>query len=496
MLREQEQSVATIRKEVATASNRLDVIVSWSKSGANEQKLWVLGDIPGQTFSYAEALIEAQRVATAVAAIPPSRMGLASNSATSALLTAVKGLRQTVAQLDTGLGTASKADGGFDVSPAYIATRTKDGEHLADIGQLAAACVSSAEAVKAALPQFIVYPKHEAKIGKTEVAENASLRQAINAGTQKIAEALTEVEAKLSEARSAQLLAAESATQAGTLKDEVSSSTAEAVRVAEEAKSAIDQIRSHSEDVRKAIDKSVDEINDLKDEAVAIKSDADAFQAELVGARSKLDDLISRADTKFAEQSAYVAKVEELVTKATNMLSQATVAGLAKAFDDERKDLDRRMKGAMLGFGVGIGFIFVVTAMLAAYVFRIEVGETFLGIPSNEAAVTLSGFMARSVILLGPVWLALFSARRYRNLFDLRQQYSHKYNMAFSVNGFQTQAPEYREQIAYWVFQTIGANPVSSKSDKGGMDEHPMDGIKDLLQSVVDKLPFPQKTDA
>lgn len=271
---------------------------------------------------------------------------------------------------------------------------------------------------------------------------------------------------------------------------------AEAMRIAEEAKGAIEQTRSHAETVKQSIDASVDEIGVLKDEAVGIKSDADKFQSELVVSRSQLEDIVSRADSKFAEQSAYVSKVEELVTKATNMLSQATVAGLAKAFDDERKDLDRRMKGAMTGFGIGIGLIFLVTAMLAAYVFRIEVGENVIGIPSNEAAVTLSGFMARSVILLGPVWLALFSARRYRNLFDLRQQYSHKYNMAFSVNGFQTQAPEYREQIAYWVFQTIGANPVSSSSNGAGMDEHPMDGIKNLLQSVVDRIPFPQKTDA
>lgn len=495
MLREQEQSVATIRKDAAIASTRLDVLVSWSKAGANEQKLWVLGDIPGQPYSYAEALIEAQRVAAAVEAIPPSRMGLASSAATSALLTAMKGLRQTVAQLDTGLGAANKADGGFAVSPAYIATRT-NGEQLADIGQLAAACVSSAEAVKAALPQFIVYPKHEAKIGKTEVAENAILRQAVHAGNQKVAEVLAEVDTKLSEARSAQQAVAETAAQAATLKDQVASSTEEAMRIAEEARTAIDQIRSHTEEVKKAIDSSVDEIAGLKDEAVSIKSDADAFQTELVGARTKLEDLISRADAKFGEQSAYVTKVEELVTKATDMLSQATVAGLAKAFDEERKDLDRRMKGAMTGFGIGIGFIFLVTAMLAAYVFRIEVGESVLGIPNNEATVTLSGFMARSIILLGPVWLALFSARRYRNLFDLRQQYSHKYNMAFSVNGFQTQAPEYREQIAYWVFQTIGANPVSSSSDKAGMDEHPMDGIKNLLQSVVDRVPFPQKADS
>ncbi len=244
-----------------------------------------------------------------------------------------------------------------------------------------------------------------------------------------------------------------------------------------------------------AIDSVVDEIAKLKDEALEIKSDADTFQSELSGARLKLEGVLARAEEKFLDQSKYVEKVEELIGKATDMLSQATIAGLAKAFDDERKDLDRRMKGAMAGFGVGIGLIFLVTAMLAAYVFRIEVGESVLGIPSNEATVTLSGFLARSIILLGPVWLALFSARRYRNLFDLRQQYSHKYNMAFSVNGFQTQAPEYKEQIAYWVFQTIGANPVSTKSEAGGMDEHPMDGIKNLLQSVVDRVPFPQKPD-
>lgn len=494
MLREQEKSVATIRKEAAAASTRLDVIISWSKFEANVKKLWLLGDIPGQAFSYSEALIEAQRVASAVTAIPPSRMGLASSSATSALLTAVKGLRQTVAQLDTGLGGAAKVEGGFNVSPTYIATNQSD-EQLADIGQLAAACVSSAEAVKAALPQFIVYPKHEAKIGKTEVADNAILRQTVMTGNAKIAEVLAEIEAKLSEARSAQESAETSAADARTLKEQVSSSTTESVQLAEEAKGVIDQIRAHAEDVKKSIDVSVNEIDALKDEAIGIKSDADAFQSDLSEARRKLEELVSRADTKFGEQSAYVIKVEELVAKATSMLSQATVAGLAKAFDDERKDLDRRMKGAMTGFGVGIGFIFLVTAMLAAYVFRIEVGDGVFGLPSNEATVTLSGFMARSIILLGPVWLALFSARRYKNLFDLRQQYSHKYNMAFSVDGFQTQAPEYREQIAYWVFQTIGANPVSSNSDKGGMDEHPMDGIKNLLQSVIDRVPFPQKAE-
>ncbi len=493
MLREQEKNVETIRADASHTVKRLEVITSWSKSGLNESALWALGDIAGQPYSYSEAIIESHRVSAAVLAIPPSRMGLASSAATSALLTAVKGLRQSVSQLDIGLGSASKSQGGYGISANYIITQ-KNGEQIADVGQLASACVSSVEAVKSALPQFIVYPKHEPKIGKTEVAQNALLRKLIETEAEKVADALAHVERKLAQAIEAEKAAQDSAAAASSVKDEVSSSTSEAMRASEEARIAIDQIRTQAEDTKKAIDASVDEIDGLRNEALEIKSDAESFRSNLVDSRSKLAEIIDRADVKFEDQKEYVKKVEELVTKATNMLSQATVAGLAKAFDDERQDLDRRMKGAMIGFSIGIGLIFLVTAMLAAYVFRIESGQNFLGIPSNEVTVTLSGFMARSVILLGPVWLALFSARRYRNLFDLRQQYSHKYNMAFSVNGFQTQAPEYSEQIAYWVFQTIGANPVSSVSGTG-MDEHPVEGIKDLLKSVVDRLPFPQKTE-
>jgi hypothetical protein len=493
MLREQEKSVESIRTDASFAAKRLEELVTWSKS-SNAGMLWSLGDIPGQAYSYSEALLEAERVASAVVSIPASRMGLASNAATSALLTAIKGLRQSVVQLNSALVSISKAPGGAAISNEYTATQ-KDGTHIADVGQLAAACVNSGEAVKAALPQFIVYPRHEPKIGKTEVAQNALLRQTIDAGTQKVAEALATVEQMLSQARAAEESTAGSASAASTLNDQVSISTSGALEAAQEAQAAIEQIRSQAEEVKKAIDASVGEIDGLRNEAVEIKTDAESFRSNLEESRSKLDEIVMRADKKFADQTDYVKRVEELVAKATNMLSQATVAGLAKAFDDERKDLDRRMRGAMIGFSVGIGLIFLVTGMLAAYVFRIESGQGFLGVPSNEVTVTISGFLARSVILLGPVWLALFSARRYRNLFDLRQQYSHKYNMAFSVNGFQTQAPEYSEQIAYWVFQTIGANPVSSAAGGGSMDEHPVEGIKDLLKAVVDRLPFPQKTD-
>ena len=84
--------------------------------------------------------------------------------------------------------------------------------------------------------------------------------------------------------------------------------------------------------------------------------------------------------------------------------------------------------------------------------------------------------------------MTLFSARRYQRLFALRQQYSHKYNMAFSVEGFKQQAPTFQEQIAYWVFQIVGANPVPAKSDGRDMGQHPVEALREWLGKTIGGL--------
>lgn len=81
--------------------------------------------------------------------------------------------------------------------------------------------------------------------------------------------------------------------------------------------------------------------------------------------------------------------------------------------------------------------------LLAAYVFEAPFGlvDWALGTSqeprSTQGQVEFGGVLARAIILLGPFWLTLFSARRYNALFDLRQHYSHKYNLAVAVDGFQ-----------------------------------------------------------
>ena len=174
------------------------------------------------------------------------------------------------------------------------------------------------------------------------------------------------------------------------------------------------------------------------------------------------------------------------------MVSGATVAGLAKAFADERTSLESSMTAAYVGFGVGIALLALFSTVIAAYVLNIPVSILGLHIPAqakgaNGYEVTIAGIISRALILVAPFWLTLFSARRYRSLFDLRQQYSHKYNMAFSMEGFKNQAPEYKEAIAAWVFQIVAANPLLQKSGTA-MDEPPPTAVNELISGATNAL--------
>ncbi len=68
------------------------------------------------------------------------------------------------------------------------------------------------------------------------------------------------------------------------------------------------------------------------------------------------------------------------------MVSGATTAGLAKAFNDEREKLSHGMGWAMFSFLVGIAFLFLTTILLAAYVFEIPI--EILGYNVGQAGAT------------------------------------------------------------------------------------------------------------
>lgn len=272
-------------------------------------------------------------------------------------------------------------------------------------------------------------------------------------------------------------------------------------------KDALDDLVLAAESAKLSAEESQENAKGLLGQAESIKEMLDGvaasaqdsareigvFHGNVENIRAELESLREAADAGFDTQKGYILRVRELIVEAEGMVSGATTAGLAKAFDEERKMLSRGMGWAMFSFLIGIAFLFITTILLAAYVFEIplellgynvgQLGQT----PERGDEITLAGVLSRTVILLAPFWLTLFSSRRYRNLFDLRQQYTHKYSMAFSVDGFKQQAPAYAEQMAAWVFHIVSEPPVSMKTSRG-MGDNPLPDIQAVVNDQIERF--------
>lgn len=280
----------------------------------------------------------------------------------------------------------------------------------------------------------------------------------------------------------------------------LSASWEERQEVLSDVESTINSIKEESEVHKSTISSTLEEIDKVREEILESVSSAQSnvaeiekFHEDLENLKSELEEIRSESVKGEERYSILLKHVSDLVLEAEAMVSGATTAGLAKAFDDERKMLSTSMKWALFSFIVGIIFLFLTTILLAAYVFEVPI-ELFgynLGqqgvTPERGDEITLAGVLSRTVILTAPFWLTLFSSRRYRNLFDLRQQYTHKYSMAFSVDGFKQQAPAYSEQMAAWVFQVVSEAPVTTKNSKG-LGDSPIPDIRAVVDPHLERF--------
>lgn len=334
---------------------------------------------------------------------------------------------------------------------------------------------------------------------ETKYAETAAeVARNVGALRDKADELLAEIQAKVADAsaekegleRSSAEISAEWQTRRDEL--EVLIQAAEAAKVAtESSQSAVKMLADEAEANTATLAKAA---SDAENEIESINT----FSGDVSKIQSELEAIRDAAAAGSDAQKEYLVKVRELVREAEGMVSGATTAGLAKAFDDERKRLSTGMGWALFSFLVGIVFLFLTTILLAAYVFEIPIdifgynvgqaGQT----PERGDEITLAGVLSRTVILLAPFWLTLFSSRRYRNLFDLRQQYTHKYSMAFSVDGFKQQAPNYAEQMAAWVFHVVSEPPVSVKNSRG-MGDNPLPDINSVIKEQIERFDILKK---
>ena len=437
-------------------------------------------------------LIECKRTVQLVRQLSAARASNIPASRLSDVNTAVSAMLGTVSRLNEAVETALASNKPWRFSGEGRIYATISGDEMSHVGQVGSeihqhldTLRNSTSALGLNSGDTSADKAYEATVAEIARRANETLGKAQEAGG-----AITEFrEGAESDTAAINKLKVSLDTTESDVQGKIGGIIEAATAAGNQASTALLAIQKSHDDVKT----SVEELETSIDEANEQFADVKGFSEELQKIKADLEETRSQAASAHDEQKRFTKRVSELISEAESMVSGATTAGLASAFDEERQKLSDSMKWALVSFVVGIAFLFGTTILLAAYVFEIPL--SVLGYQLGQAGataergdeITLAGVISRTVILLAPFWLTLFSSRRYRNLFDLRQQYTHKYSMAFSVDGFKQQAPQYAEQLAAWVFHVVAEPPVSVKSSKG-MGDSPLLDVESVVRAQLERF--------
>jgi len=292
----------------------------------------------------------------------------------------------------------------------------------------------------------------------------------------------------------------------------------------ENATTLLDELRrlkTDSDNDRKTIAEYMAQATQERTAIKAVSSETSTLQATVKSYQESFDQFQKKLDEREEAFSEGTAKLDDLIeafekqrsavtaliTQSENMLSSATVAGLASNFSDMRDKLTSELGWARFAFYIGIVFLAIsafpllafVLMPIAAPILQSLFPNLTFSVPEHAPTVTGNGWqylgqvLARIAILLPAAWLVSFAAIRHASLFRLREHYAYKYSMAVAVEGFKQQAPHYEQEIAALVLEQLAFNPadklVPSKDilegKAPGMMGYLLDRVRQRTEDVV-----------
>jgi hypothetical protein len=103
----------------------------------------------------------------------------------------------------------------------------------------------------------------------------------------------------------------------------------------------------------------------------------------------------------------------------------------------------------------------------------------------GDSAPWLSA-IGKLILVIPGTWAAAFFASNYAELFHLSREYAHKAAIAKALDGFQREAPDYKQEIVGSVFVEIQDNPGSRKAPRPATPQNPV--TQKFLEKVLDAI--------
>lgn len=233
-----------------------------------------------------------------------------------------------------------------------------------------------------------------------------------------------------------------------------------------------------------------------------VSKDADTLQQRVSGFASQFEafesqmkarlELFSEFETSTKEAQRMnkerEEKIAELAAKADTMIRGATTAGLSKSLEDAKAEYESRLNRTQWLFLGSVVFLLISALPVAAQLIPGPWQQYFMPLASDGASNSAPWLSAlgKLILVLPGTWATAFFAANYSELFHLSREYAHKAALAKAIDGFQREAPEYKQEIVGSVFMEIQDNPGSRKAPRPATPQNPI--IKKFLEKVLEAI--------
>lgn len=389
-----------------------------------------------------------------------------------------------IEQVNEAVKTAQKASEEIQSERSSVAqTLAQASERLGEINQV----LADLQTLKADANAAAVAAKERASDLEGAVAEQQrKIDQALSEGEQRVQSKVTELETVATDARGradqsvaqisqdAQSKIAELGAAVQSAAEQQQISTASANASSEQA-GRVKQLLAETEAARNEI------LGHHKVTAEAMAS-KEKFEQDAAAKLLSYESALEQNKKDQAEFREFATKskeeIEHRTSEADAMLFGATNAGLASAFKNEVKDLEKQLMWASVLFVVGIAGLFGALYWLLEFMSQLARGHQLTAIDLGL------GVLLRTAIVVPAVWFCFFFSRRAHALFELRQHYVHKASLAASVEPFRRQAGEHAATAVAGVLREIMKNPATVLRRHRKMGDAPDDGSDDVLKQL------------
>ena len=182
----------------------------------------------------------------------------------------------------------------------------------------------------------------------------------------------------------------------------------------------------------------------------------------------------------------HLAEIRNIEEQSKQMLSGATIAGLAGEYGKIKDDLSKRLGGAQWAFYLSLVFLALSTIPLLVVLF--QSGAPIQSHENPNIWHLLSDILVRMVLIIPAAWLCKFSSARHAALFKLKEDYAYKYSVAASVEGFKKQAEKFSDEIAFATFKELCFNPADKMAKEKLDADCPQPVLQKFLHILENKL--------